>query len=241
MAFTLICHACGQKLTLFDLDVKKRKGTIRCTRCGARISYDLDKRNIQQSGFWATEEPAFDPRARNRLMNQLKREEARKAAAEGKEPPVLRMETNPARAHDFDDNPFSAKPGFAKFDLKTGQIIPDGPEKPAPQKPMAPKAPAASPRSRDKEEITFKVVDRSHQKRTIHAAHRALPSMRTAGAGKSEKTFTPPPRIVTRTAHRNMQLVRQAAHRQTAPKTVKISRIQSFWQKVKSFFSFHHS
>ena len=60
MAFTLICHACGQKLTLFDLDVKKRKGTVRCTRCGARISYDLDKRNIQQSGFWAAEEPAFD-------------------------------------------------------------------------------------------------------------------------------------------------------------------------------------
>lgn len=24
MAFTLICHACGQKLTLFDIDVKKR-------------------------------------------------------------------------------------------------------------------------------------------------------------------------------------------------------------------------
>ena len=65
--------------------------------------------------------------------------------------------------------------------------------------------------------------------------------MRNTTAGKSEKTFTPPPRIVTRTAHRNMQLVRQAAHRQIAPKTVKISRIQSFWQKVKSFFSFHHS
>ena len=35
MAFTLICHACGQKLTLFDIDVKKRKGSVRCTRCGA--------------------------------------------------------------------------------------------------------------------------------------------------------------------------------------------------------------
>lgn len=44
MAFTLICHACGQKLTLFDIDVKKRKGSVRCTRCGARVSYDLDKR-----------------------------------------------------------------------------------------------------------------------------------------------------------------------------------------------------
>lgn len=241
MAFTLICHACGQKLTLFDLDVKKRKGTIRCTRCGARISYDLDKRNIQQSGFWATEEPAFDPRARNRLMNQLKREETRKAAAEGKEPPstTFQASTSSARVHDFDDNPFSAKPGFAKFDLKTGQIISDNPQEAAP-KPAASKAPA-SPRIRDKEEITFKVVDRSHQKRTIHAVHRALPSMRNTAAGKGEKTFTPPPRIVTRTAHRNMELVRQAAHRQNAPKPVKISRIQSFWQKVKSFFSFRHS
>lgn len=130
MAFTLICHACGQKLTLFDLDVKKRKGTVRCTRCGARISYDLDKRNIQQSGFWAAEEPAFDSRAKNRLVNQLKREEARKAKAEGKDAAdVISMEQNPSRVHDFDENPFSAKAGFAKFDLKTGQIVGDKPEK----------------------------------------------------------------------------------------------------------------
>ena len=88
MAFTLICHACGQKLTLFDLDVKKRKGTVRCTRCGARISYDLDKRNIQQSGFWAAEEPAFDSRAKNRLVNQLKREEARKQKPKEKTQPM---------------------------------------------------------------------------------------------------------------------------------------------------------
>ena len=60
MSFTLICHACGQKLTLFDIDVKKRKGSVRCTRCGARVSYDLDKRKIQQSGFWSEEESTFD-------------------------------------------------------------------------------------------------------------------------------------------------------------------------------------
>lgn len=131
MAFTLICHACGQKLTLFDLDVKKRKGTVRCTRCGARISYDLDKRNIQQSGFWAAEEPAFDSRAKNRLVNQLKREEARKEKAEGKtaSPAIVQMEQNPSHLRDFDENPFSAKAGFAKFDLKTGQIVGDKPEK----------------------------------------------------------------------------------------------------------------
>lgn len=44
------------KLTLFDLDVKKRKGSIRCNHCGAKINYDLDQRKIQQSGFWAERE-----------------------------------------------------------------------------------------------------------------------------------------------------------------------------------------
>ena len=73
MPFTLTCHVCGQKLTLFDLDVKKRKGSIRCNHCGAKINYDLDQRKIQQSGFWAEREPAFDPRARNRLMKQIGR------------------------------------------------------------------------------------------------------------------------------------------------------------------------
>ena len=78
MPFTLTCHVCGQKLTLFDLDVKKRKGTIRCNHCGAKINYDLDQRKIQQSGFWAEREPAFDPRAKNRLMQQIEREEKRR-------------------------------------------------------------------------------------------------------------------------------------------------------------------
>lgn len=78
MAFTLICHACGQKLTLFDIDVKKRKGSVRCTRCGARVSYDLDKRKIQQSGFWSEEESTFDPRVRERVVRQLERNAGRK-------------------------------------------------------------------------------------------------------------------------------------------------------------------
>jgi len=59
MAFTLICHVCGHKLKLFDSSIKKRKGMIRCPHCSARISYDLDSRKIQKSGFWAAEEPAL--------------------------------------------------------------------------------------------------------------------------------------------------------------------------------------
>lgn len=203
MPFTLTCHVCGQKLTLFDLDVKKRKGSIRCNHCGAKINYDLDQRKIQQSGFWAEREPAFDPRAKNRLMQQIEREEKRRGAA---------------------------KAGFAKFDLKTGEIVGAGV--------TAKTAPAAPPKSRGGEkEISFKAVDKSHQKRTIRAVESSVASAH-ASEPKSEKTFTAPPRVVTRTAHRNMTLVRQVQKAQAVKQPMKISRVQSFWQKVKSFFAF---
>lgn len=227
MPFTLTCHACGQKLTLFDLDVKKRKGTIRCNRCGAKISYDLDKRKIQESGFWAQTEPAFDNRAKNRLMNQLKREEARQEGKANVSVPQREEE----RVHDFDNNPFASKAGFAKFDLKTGQIITDD-KKPETQ-------PVFSKRSDREEAITFKVVDKSHQKRTIRAARSSVPSMKTKEDMTVEKTFTPPPRIVTRSAHRHMTLVRQSQKAQQPKQPVKISKVQSLWQRIKSFFGFH--
>ncbi len=216
MAFTLTCRVCGQKLHLFDIDVKKRKGTVRCNRCGAKIAYDLDQRKIQQSGFWATEEPAFDARAKNRLMNQIQREEARKSA-----------QTSAAPAHDFGENPFAAKAGFAKFDLKTGEIVSADAAKPA--------APVSAETKR--EGVTFRVVDKSHQKRTIRAARSSVPSMKRQEKNETpEKTFTPPPKVVTRSAHRNVKLARQPQKPRTETKPIKISRIQSFWQKVKNFF-----
>ena len=144
MPFTLTCHVCGQKLTLFDLDVKKRKGSIRCNHCGAKINYDLDQRKIQQSGFWAEREPAFDPRAKNRLMQQIEREEKRRGKA-------VEAESASAKApqHTFAESPFAAKAGFAKFDLKTGEIVGAGV--------TAKTAPAAPPKSRGGEkEISFK-------------------------------------------------------------------------------------
>lgn len=225
MPFTLTCHVCGQKLTLFDLDVKKRKGTIRCNHCGAKINYDLDQRKIQQSGFWAEREPAFDPRAKNRLMQQIEREEKRRGKA-------VEAESTSAKApqHTFAESPFAAKAGFAKFDLKTGEIVGAGA--------TVKTAPAAPPKSRGGEkEISFKAVDKSHQKRTIRAVESRVTSAH-ASEPKSEKTFTAPPRVVTRTAHRNMTLVRQVQKAQAVKQPVKLSRVQSFWQKVKSFFAF---
>lgn len=78
MAFTLICHVCGHKLKLFDSSIKKRKSMIRCPHCSARISYDLDSRKIQKSGFWAAEEPAFDYRTKNKMLSQLERDKNHK-------------------------------------------------------------------------------------------------------------------------------------------------------------------
>jgi len=117
MAHTLTCHACGTTLTLFVVDVKKRKGTIRCNHCGARISYDLDSPRIQRSGNWAVTTPSFDGRAKERLMKQMERSRKQKEGAAEK--------ASPAKLNPFGENPFQAKPGFAKFDFKTGKILDD--------------------------------------------------------------------------------------------------------------------
>lgn len=115
MAFTLICYVCRHKLKLFDSSIKKRKGTIRCPYCSARISYDLDSRKIQKSGFWATEEPAFDPQTKDKMLNQLEGDKNRKSP-DSENFLVLQKQTP------FGKNPFQASAGFTGFDLKTGQI-----------------------------------------------------------------------------------------------------------------------
>ena len=115
MAFTLICYVCRHKLKLFDSSIKKRKGTIRCPYCSARISYDLDSRKIQKSGFWATEEPAFDPQTKDKMLNQLEGDKNRKSPV-SENFLVLQKQTP------FGKNPFQASAGFTGFDLKSGQI-----------------------------------------------------------------------------------------------------------------------
>ncbi len=111
MAFTLVCHVCGHKLKLFDSSIKKRKGMIRCPHCSARISYDLDSRKIQKSGFWAAEEPAFDYRTKNKMLSQLERDKNRKN-------PSVPQEQEP-----FGMNPFQSRASFAEFDLKTDKFM----------------------------------------------------------------------------------------------------------------------
>lgn len=220
MPFTLTCHVCGQKLTLFDLDVKKRKGSIRCNHCGAKINYDLDQRKIQQSGFWVEREPAFDPRAKNRLMQQIEREEKRRRKA-------VEAESASAKApqHTFAESPFAAKAGFAKFDLKTGTIVGGAAKAIEPKAAGSGRKESPSPMDTSQRKCTIRAVESS-----VASAHASEP--------KSEKTFTAPPRVVTRTAHRNMTLVRQVQKAQAVKQPVKLSRVQSFWQKVKSFFAF---
>ena len=184
MAFTLICHACGQKLTLFDIDVKKRKGSVRCTRCGARVSYE------------------------------------------------------PSHAHDFGDNPFSAKPGFAHFDMRTGMAV-TSEDAASPSPAPTPKSRMVSAQKKEEKEgyAAFKSGLASGRRRTIKAPERPVTVIKKEPV-QTEKKFTPPPRIVTRTAHRNMSLVRQAQHARKPAEPMHLNPVRSLWQKIRDFFSF---
>lgn len=233
MAFTLICHACGQKLTLFDIDVKKRKGSVRCTRCGARVSYELDKRKIQQSGFWSEEESTFDPRVRERVVRQLERNAGRKEA-----PLPPKKAPEPSHAHDFGDNPFSAKPGFAHFDMRTGMAV-TSEDAASPSPAPTPKSRMVSAQKKEEKEgyAAFKSGLASGRRRTIKAPERPVTVIKKEPV-QTEKKFTPPPRIVTRTAHRNMSLVRQAQHARKPAEPMHLNPVRSLWQKIRDFFSF---
>lgn len=41
----IICPYCKKELTLFQSQVERRRGRIRCIGCSAVIPYDLDKKN----------------------------------------------------------------------------------------------------------------------------------------------------------------------------------------------------
>lgn len=151
-------------------------------------------------------------------MKQIEREEMRR---EKPEPTAAAS----AQRHTFEDSPFAQKAGFAKFDLKTGTIVGGA------AKAIEPKA-AGSGR---KEPLPdgYKPAEMHHQ----YCGREQRGSSAWIRAERV-KTFTAPPRVVTRTAHRNMTLVRQVQKAQAVKQPVKISRVRSFWQKVKSFFAF---
>ena len=79
MNFTITCPNCGTKLPLFDSQVKKRKGAVRCTRCGSRIQYDLSRPNPVRAGFWPETETPFKPGAKNRLLPLHRKGKAEKS------------------------------------------------------------------------------------------------------------------------------------------------------------------
>ena len=120
MNFTLICPNCGTRLTLFDSQIKAKKGTIRCTRCGNRVRYDLTKPGAGQAGFWPETAVPFKPGAQNRFLSIAK--------AQKTDPDFKGFSAMPAP--ETPDAPrippaFSREQNsFQSFDLKTGQVIP---------------------------------------------------------------------------------------------------------------------
>ena len=216
MAFTLICHACGQKLTLFDLDVKKRKGSIRCTRCGAKISYNLDRRSIQESGFRAEKEIPFDSGAKSRLINQMKRKEMRRNVAKEQSAALVMQESSTPPAHNFGDSPFSRKAGFARFDIKTGTILQD--------------AKKTSPPAEGK--ISFQ---KENPPPASSASSGTSPSVTGKTIKPKEPAFIPSPRSTGISRRRTVLRPPQKPQALLKPK-IQISKIQSFWQKIKNFF-----
>ncbi len=44
MNHILICPYCKKELALFQSQIERRRGHIKCIGCGTRIPYDLDRR-----------------------------------------------------------------------------------------------------------------------------------------------------------------------------------------------------
>ena len=123
MDFTILCPNCNTKLKLFDSQVKKKEGYIRCTRCGARIKYDLTKPQPAATGFWPDREVPFKPGAQRRFLSIAKAMQEKP----GQQFPQMAAAPEPSAPRvppSFD----RSQGGFAKFDLKTGQILPEGKE-----------------------------------------------------------------------------------------------------------------
>lgn len=141
MDFTILCPNCNTKLKLFDSQVKKKEGYIRCTRCGARIKYDLTKPQPAATGFWPDREVPFKPGAQRRFLSIAKAMQEKPGQQFPQTAPPA--ESAASRVPPAFDR---SQGGFAKFDLKTGQVLPDRKEaaSPAPaSRTFTPRPPAA--------------------------------------------------------------------------------------------------
>ena len=184
MDFTVICPNCGARLRLFDAQVKRRKGAVRCTRCGCRIPYDLSQPRPQRTGYWPETEVPFKPGAQKKFLSLAKARQNHpdfqlRPLAEGDAQRFTRPAQEgprPARVPPAFDR---AQNGFKAFDLKTGRVLDDSsplsqslPEKPRrPVEPPAPRnIPKAAPRRR--------AAPRPPARETLRAA--AAPASRTA-------------------------------------------------------------
>lgn len=105
MSYTLTCPRCATRLSLFTGAIQKRKGTLRCTRCGSRIAYDLDARRIQKTGYTKESASPFDRRAKEKMLSGISKE---KQKDQNKK--ILW------------ENPFQKAPGFDSFDYRTGSL-----------------------------------------------------------------------------------------------------------------------
>lgn len=127
MDFTVLCPNCGARLHLFDSQVKRRKGTLRCTRCGCRIPYDLSQPRPVRTGFWPETEVPFKPGAQKKFLSIAKAHQNHpdfqlKPLAESRlaETELSGLRTGASRvppAFDRSQSPFKA------FDMKTGKVL----------------------------------------------------------------------------------------------------------------------
>lgn len=153
MDFTVLCPNCGAKLHLFDSQVKRRKGTLRCTRCGCRIPYDLSQPRPVRTGFWPETEVPFKPGAQKKFLSLAKAHQQHpdfqlKPLAEGRlaETELSGLRSSASHvppAFDRSQSPFKA------FDLKTGRVLDEAaPLSRAPvPKPVRPAPPEAPPKN----------------------------------------------------------------------------------------------
>ena len=120
MNYSLTCPNCGTKLSLFAGQIKARKGTVRCTRCGNHVKYDLDRPASGARAFWPQTEVPFKPGAQKRFLS-IANAKKQNPSFTGFSAP-LPKETNAPRIPPAFDR---SQNQFQKFDLKTGKILPD--------------------------------------------------------------------------------------------------------------------